>query len=171
MMIAGAGIPLGLRGKNTNALSLQAGMSFIIPAGRYLVGLGLYTSLQFLDPVTNIWRNNGAVGPGGGPPVIVESDGANWRLANTTGCAVGATITTANATGCTTGIGTTAVGTTVTPSTGGSVWVPIVGGALPSGLGISTPRRRSSARRRPGGFRQPPTSPAFRPPVRFWRPR
>src|SRR5258708_32299518 len=106
MMIGGAGIPLGLRGRTSNAMALQAGTSFLRPAGRYLVAAGPYSSVQFLDPVTNIWRNIGANGTAN--PIIVEADGANWRIANLTGCAIGALITNVGATGATTGIGATA---------------------------------------------------------------
>lgn len=125
--LGGAGIPLGLRGQATNAVTLQAGTTYIIPAGNYLLSLGAYTFLQMLDPVTNIWRTVTA----GGPDVkLVQSDGANWRLANLTGCAVAAIITNAGATGATTGIGATATAMTVTVSSGASVWVPVVGGAI-----------------------------------------
>jgi hypothetical protein len=59
----------------------------------------------------------------------VESDGGNFRLANLTGTPVSAMITNAGS-GYTNGIGTTATGLTVTASTGSSVWVPVVGGAV-----------------------------------------
>lgn len=127
-MLGGAGIPLGLRGRTSNAITLPPGTTYIIPAGNYVLGLGAYTSLQFLDPVTNIWRT--AADADVGNPTSIMADGANQRLANLTGCAVGALITTAAMTGCTTGIGTTAVGCTVTSSTGAAVWQPVVGGAI-----------------------------------------
>jgi len=128
MLIGGQGIGLGLRGKDTNAITLPAGVSYIIPAGNYAVTLGAYTSLQQLDPVTGIWRTIGAANTFVAKQV--NSDGGNFRLANLTGCPVAAVITTAAATGATTGIGATATALTVTPSSGASTWVPIVGGAL-----------------------------------------
>ena len=129
-MLGGAGIGLGLRGKVTNAIGLQAGATYIIPAGNYLMTLGPYTCLQYLDPVTGIWRTVLACGPGGDVASQIQCDGANQRLANLTGCPVGAVITQGTASLGTTGIGTTATTLTVTPSTGGSTWCPIVGGAI-----------------------------------------
>ena len=46
MMLGGAGIGLGLRGKTSNAVTLFPGDSYIIPAGNYQVNLGPYTSLS-----------------------------------------------------------------------------------------------------------------------------
>lgn len=128
MMLGGKGIGLGLRGQVSNAISLPAGDTYVIPPGNFVVGLGAYTSLQFLDPVTGIWRNIGA--SNGSVPKFIASDGNNYRLANLTGCPVAATIVTGSATGATTGIGTTATALTVTPSSGSSTWCPIVGGAV-----------------------------------------
>lgn len=113
---------------SSNAISLQAGSSYLIPSGNYVVTPGPYTALQVNDPISGKWLTVGA-----SPNYMafpVQSDGTNWRLANLTGCAVAALITNANATGCTTGIGSATVGTTATASTGGSTWVPIVGGAI-----------------------------------------
>ena len=128
MMLGGKGIGLGLRGQATNAVGLQAGMSYVIPPGNFFATPGPYTHLQWLDPVTGIWRNFGA--DGNNVPQLIASDGANYRLANMTGCPVGAIITTGLATGATTGIGATATNLTVTPSSGASTWSPIVGGAI-----------------------------------------
>lgn len=126
MMLGGSGIGLGLRGKATNAVSLPAGTTYVIPAGNYQINLGPYSELQYLDPVTGIWRTQLWPGQDG----QFACDGANQRLANLTGCPVAAVITTSLATGCVTGIGTTATTCTVTPSTGSSAWCPIVGGAI-----------------------------------------
>ena len=126
MMLGGVGIGLGLRGKASNAVSLPAGTTYIIPAGNYQINLGPYSELQYLDPVTGIWRTQLWPGQDG----QFACDGANMRLANLTGCPVAAVITTSLATGCVTGIGTTATTCTVTPSTGVSTWCPVVGGAL-----------------------------------------
>ena len=126
MMLGGQGIGLGLRGKATNAIGLEAGTTYIIPAGNYFVQLGMYSELQFLDPVTGIWRAALSAGENGNFAI----DGANYRLANLTGCPVGAIITQGTASLGTTGIGATATNLTVTPSSGSSVWCPIVGGAI-----------------------------------------
>lgn len=127
MMLGGVGITLGLRGKNTNAITLPAGDAYIIPAGNYHVTLGPYTSLQYLDPVTGIWRSVTSPGFMGRD---VQCDGSNQRLANLTGCPVAAIITTGTSTGAVTGIGTTATTLTVTPSSGSSTWCPVIGGAI-----------------------------------------
>ena len=86
MMLGGAGIGLGLRGKLNNAVSLPPGGTYIIPAGNYQISLGAYTELQFLDPVTGIWRTQMWPGEMG----QFACDGANQRLANLTGCPVAA---------------------------------------------------------------------------------
>lgn len=118
----------------SNALSLLPGETFVIPPGTWWVKTGPYTFLQWLDPVTNTWK----VRPTAKETTdYVESDGVNWRLANTTGCVMGAVITTGGAT-YTNGIGSTATGVTVTASSGGSTWVPVVGGAIGATLATST---------------------------------
>src|SRR5262249_59919089 len=97
----------------SNALHLPAGGTFVVPAGTFYIAPGPVTSLQFLDPVTQIWRAIGATPWAGG--FNVDSDGGNYRLANLTGCAIGALITNAG-TGLTNGVGTAATGLTITPS-------------------------------------------------------
>jgi hypothetical protein len=109
-----------------NIVSLPAGGSFLLPAGTFYIEPGPVTSLQFLDPVTQIWRTINSTPLAGG--FNVDADGGNVRLANLTGCPIGALITNAG-TALTNGIGTTATGMTITPSAGGSVWVPVIGGA------------------------------------------
>lgn len=99
--------------------------------GQYLVNLGPYCSLQMYDSTQQIWRN---VSAANGTPIFFSSDGSNYRLANTTGCPVGAIVTT--------GLGALTNGfntVTVTPTAGSSTWNTIVGGSMPSGLvSIST---------------------------------
>ena len=126
MMLGGAGIGLGLRGKPSNAVSLPPGSVYVIPAGNYMVSLGPYSELQFLDPVTGIWRTQLWPGQNG----VYAIDGANYRLANMTGCPVAAIITSATITGAVTGIGATATTITVTPSSGNSTWCPVIGGSI-----------------------------------------
>lgn len=94
--------------------------------GQYLVNLGPYCSLQMFDSTQQIWRN---VPAANGTPIFFSSDGTNYRLANTTGCPVGAIVTT--------GLGALTNGfntVTVTPTAGSSTWNTIVGGSMPSGL-------------------------------------
>lgn len=107
---------------STNEISLAPGEALPIAAGRYLVSLGKYCSLQYLDPVSNSWtlirsgNNNADV-------YQVLSDGFNLRVANQTGCVVGASVTNG-------GSNWVQATTTVTPSTGNSTWQPVVGGAV-----------------------------------------
>ena len=135
--IGGAGIPLPYPSNNygyapfggTNNVTLPAGGTYLIPAGTWWVVPGNYTFVQNLDPITGVWQvidvntNSG--------PMQLNSDGANWRIANLTGTVVGAVMTN-NGTGYT----TTNV-PTVTVSAGGSKWTAVVGGAV-SGTTVGT---------------------------------
>lgn len=118
------GGPRGL----TNAVTLQAGEVWEFPSGTYMVFPGPYTFLQSFDPVSNIWRNMPTIT---GLNMVIDSDGDNFRLANTTGCVVGALITTGGA-GLTNGIGlsTALTGISAITCTGGAVFSPVVGGAV-----------------------------------------
>ena len=119
-------------------------------SGQYVVGLGPYSNLQVFDQATQAWRN-AQVNPM--VPTYVSSDGANFRIINSTGCAVGAILTNAG-TGYTNGFygynqslqavvtvnGVTTLGNTtltVTASAGGSLWNVIVGGAINTTIGFS----------------------------------
>lgn len=116
-VFGGQGVQPTLRGQSSNEYALQAGQCMIVPNGTWYVGKK-YARVQELDPVSGTWRNIGDDGPWN----FVWSDGVNVRLANQTGCAVGALITNV-------GSGYTS-NPTVTPSAGSSVWQPIIGGAL-----------------------------------------
>lgn len=112
---------------SSNRLALAPGDSFVLPAGDWLVGLGMYNVLQFQDPVTNAWATASGSALNRGLSVV-KSDGFTTRVANLTGCVMSASIV-AGGTGyvqATTTI--TAVGTFgngVAPTL-----LPIVGGAL-----------------------------------------
>lgn len=104
-----------------NYLSLSPGDTLPIPAGNWYVNVGMVSVLQYLDPLTGIWRI-----PRGGQrnmPQYVKSDGFNWRVANLTGCPVGAVITNA-------GTAYVESTTTVVAGTGNSTWQAIVGGLV-----------------------------------------
>jgi len=119
-------------------------------SGQYIVGLGQYSCLQVFDQAIQAWRNV-QVNPGSF--ATVSADGANYRVANNTGCAVGALITNAGSSytngfyGYTEQLspvviqnGVTTAGNstlTVTPSAGGSLWNVIVGGAVNTTIGFS----------------------------------
>ena len=115
----------------TNIIALSPGDTLPIPAGDWYVNLGQYNVLQFLDPVTNTWTMGPNAAWQGGHQFVL-SDGFNCRVANLTGCAVGAVVTAI-------GSGYVQATTTITPSEGNSTWVPIVGGQLAvSGATIAT---------------------------------
>lgn len=128
--IGGAGIPLPYPANNygyapfggTNEITLPAASSYVIPAGQWYITPGIYTFIQALDPVTNVWfdiADNTAYAP-----VVINSDGQNFRLANLTGTVVGAVMTN-NGSGY-----SSSSPPTVTVSAGSSTWTAVVGGAV-----------------------------------------
>lgn len=117
--------------------------------GQYMVNLGPYCSLQEYDSSLQYWRN---VPAANGTPLVISSDGTNFRIANTTGCPVGAIVTT--------GLGALTNGfntVTVTPTAGGSTWNTIVGGSMPSSL-ISVTTTGSGYTARPKLIFTPPAA-------------
>ena len=140
----------------TVPIALGSGQLYKIPSGNYMVMPGLYTFLQWFDPVLYGWRMCAGASQGGTFPI--NSDGTNFRLANLTGCMVGASITTAGS-GLTNGIyypsgyaiannpnavlqaGTAAAPSVTMSAGGGSVIATcnlIVGGAINSTIAITT---------------------------------
>lgn len=117
LVFGGQGVQPSSRGQPTNTFDLQPSQVFIVPSGTWYIG-HKYARIQEYDPVSGIWRNIGDDGPWG----YVRSDGVNVRLANQTGCAIGALITNV-------GSGYTS-NPTVTASAGSSIWLPIIGGAI-----------------------------------------
>lgn len=111
----------------TNTVSLAPGQELPIPRGRYWIDPGPYCVVQFLDGVSGSWRGFNSARPS---PVVVDSDGFNFRVANLTGCAVAAIVTTA---------GTSYVqsSTTITSSAGGSLWQAVVGGLVNTTITVS----------------------------------
>jgi hypothetical protein len=137
----------GVWGKKFQEISLPTGGLYAIPSGQYIVQPGQYTFVQYYDAGANIWRNLNQPVAGGGA-MVVTSDGYNVRLANLTGCVVGAIVTNGG-TGYTNGIypaGTglgTAASPTATVAAGGGTIVPtlnvIVGGVINTTVTITTP--------------------------------
>lgn len=113
--------------QGAGAFSLPAGASELIPPGQWMVQPGPYSFVQIRDPISQTWQNLGTQQHG---PHPVLSDGVNFRVANLTGCAVGAFITNV-------GSGYTSA-PTVTASAGGSTWRAIVGGAINTTVTITT---------------------------------
>ncbi len=99
---------------------LSPGDSFAVPAGSWLINPGPVSLLQWLDPVTGVWRGMSSALV---KTVPVISDGFNYRVANLTGCPVSAVVTTG-------GSLYTQANTTVTSSSGGSTWRAVVGGMV-----------------------------------------
>ena len=110
----------------SNEFPLAAGEIWTVPPGRWSISSGSgYSQVQWLDPVSGLWRPiNPAV-----QYLTVNSDGTNYRVANLTGCAVGALVTNV-------GSGYVQSSTIVTASAGGSLWTAIVGGAVNSTVTI-----------------------------------
>ena len=108
-------------------LTLAAGQTQVIPAGQFMIQPGSYTFLQAKDPITGLWRMASA---NPGVARFVDSDGQNYRLANLTGCPVGALMTNV-------GSGYTSA-PTVAASAGSSAWTAVVGGAINSTVTVTT---------------------------------
>ena len=154
-------------------ICVQAGENFILPAGQGLVGgfgavsppqigtnnpltgqymltLGQYTNLQVFNAGMQCWET---VNVNPYAQVPVSSDGFNYRIANSTGCPVGAVITNAGSSYANgfygynqAGAATTIIGgvvtagqtyLTVTPSAGSSLWNAIFGGAISGTMSVS----------------------------------
>lgn len=122
------GVVPSTRGQPSNVWQLQAGECALIPPGSWYVRPGKYTVLQEYDPITTIWRSIGGDWPSASME-LVWSDGVNVRVANQTGCAVGALITNAGT------LYTSAP--VVTASAGTSIWLAIVGGAVGTTVTVS----------------------------------
>lgn len=134
LAIGAQGVNSGLRGQATNEISLAAGASYVIPAGSWNVKTGKYLTCQEYDPVMGIWVSIGSdMGAGGGQSSssqrYLNSDGVNFRVANQTGCVVGALITNA-------GSGYTSA-PTIAPTGGSAVFVCIVGGAINTSVTVN----------------------------------
>lgn len=100
--------------------SLPAGEALTIPAGQQLVSPGLYSFIQYNDPINQAWRG---MTTDRIAPTPFWSDGQNYRIANLTGCPVAAIVVAG-------GSSYVQSSTTVTASAGGSTWQAIVGGMV-----------------------------------------
>ena len=122
----GVGVGLPYNQIGPNAITLQPGGVFYVPSGTVNLGLTDTFSVQYLDPIMLIWR---PIGNNGHQLVQLDSDGNNFRVANQTGCAIGAVITNA-------GSGYTSA-PVVTASAGSSTWTALVGGAVNTTVTVS----------------------------------
>lgn len=111
---------------SSNRMTLAPGDTFVVPAGDYIFGLGMYTVMQFLDPITNVWVTAAGSAFTRGMS-FVSSDGFTVRLANLTGCVVSASVIN----GGTGYVQSTTTITAIGAFTGAiPTLLPIVGGAL-----------------------------------------
>lgn len=108
----------------TPQLCLNAGDEIPIPSGNWGVGLGLYCVLEWLDPITSVWRQVASATWQSGL-IYIKSDGFNFRIANRTGCPVAGVVTAPG-----NGSYVQASTTIAVTGGGGSTWSPIVGGQL-----------------------------------------
>lgn len=138
--LGGPGVPLpypaslypsnlfqGELGPAGNEVVLAPGQQLPIPRGRFWVTTGGTAVLQFFDPVTQIWRGFSSARMG---PILLDSDGFNFRVANLTSCACAAVVTNG-------GSSYVQGSTTVTPSAGNSTWQAIVGGRINTTVSIT----------------------------------
>ncbi len=129
LYFGGQGVTPSLEGLPSSAISLAAGECWLVPAGWFECKPGPFTVIQNYDPITGIWRTIGGGQLSIGSLERIRSDGVNYRLANQSGCAVGAVVTTA-------GSGYTTA-PTVTASSGTSIWRAIIGGAVATSVTVT----------------------------------
>jgi len=114
----------------TNRVALAPGEQLVIPAGDWMISMGGYLVIQYFDPVSGTWTFAAGTSHNRGMNLIT-SDGFNVRLANLTGCPVGAVVTAY-------GTAWVQASTTITVTGGGgSTWAPIVGGQLSASITTS----------------------------------
>jgi hypothetical protein len=101
-------------------VGLAAGESIPLPAGDFLVQPGGYSLLQWLDPISGVWRSYETQR---GQEIDLFSPGFSMRLANLTGCPVAAVVAGG-------GTGFSQASAQITPNIGGSTWQAVVGGSL-----------------------------------------
>ena len=132
------GVSPTLRGQPTNVMSLKAGATWLIPAGTWNVlvssdsGTGgtpseTYSTIQQYDSIQNAWRN---VGPSLDGFKYVNSDGVNYRIANQSGCVVGALLTNA-------GSGYTSTPAVTDNGGGGVVYQAIMGPVVSTSVTVT----------------------------------
>lgn len=108
---------------NSNYIGLPPGGSIVLPATNgmgIIVDTGAVSTLEWLDPVTGVWRLDQRTSNG---QQHITSDGFTRRVSNLTGCVVAAII----AGGGSLFAQATA---TITSNVGGSTWQAVVGGSL-----------------------------------------
>ena len=131
----------------SQAVVLRSGESQMIPGGEWIVNPGIYSQLQYYDPVGMVWREFKAGGQQ--HTSYVASDGANYRIFNPTGTVVGGVVTnggTANTAknGIWPAGSSSTTGVTVTTTAGANApggtqqFNAIVGGAVSTSVTVAT---------------------------------
>jgi len=135
--------------QNGQQVGIPASAAWTIPSGNTYITLGPYTALQYYDSLANIWRTY-QTGPTS-DPVLVSSDGANYRVKNVVGSCVAGVVTGAGS-GMNNGVYSTALGSGLAAAAGNSltfaetVGTPtrratynlVVGGAISTTVTITT---------------------------------
>ena len=122
LYFGGSGVTPSLK-TGFNRCSLAPGETWLIqPAGWYYIKPGLYTCVQQYDPILETWVGIGGGGAYNANDKYFWSDGVNYRLANLTGCVVGALLTNH-------GSGYTSA-PTVSISGQNSIWRAVLGGLI-----------------------------------------
>ncbi len=116
-----SGVTVSNRGQQSFRYGLQAGEVALIPAGTWGIRPGIYCTLQEYNPIITCWEN--VAGSGTRDWFWMDSDGVNFRIANQSGCVIGAVVTTA-------GSGYTQATAACTAASGGAKFQPIIGGAI-----------------------------------------
>jgi hypothetical protein len=104
----------------TAYIGLSGGDTLVIPAGEWIIENGPNSVIQHLDPITGTWRDYSARS---GQPETLFSDGFTRRVANLTGCPIGAVVSGG-------GTGYAQATASITSNLGGSLWTAVVGGSL-----------------------------------------
>lgn len=123
----GVGVTLPLNQLGTNGFTLQAGEVFYVPPGVFNLAHGPYSTVQTFDPVMNVWR---PVGNDGVSWFQINSDGNNYRIANQTGCPIGAVLSNA-------GSAYTSA-PTIAAAAGSSSWTAIMGQVVSTAVVVAT---------------------------------
>lgn len=110
--------------------SLVSGGAAPLTAGQYQIGTGPYTTLQWYDPITTLWRP--LTSSPQAASLEISSDGYNYRVANLTGTVVGAIVTNGGTATMTNGIypGNTGAAITAIVTATTTAFNVIVGGSV-----------------------------------------
>jgi hypothetical protein len=118
--------------QNSQQITLPGSAGYTIPSGNWYIVLGPYTALQYFDSLANLWRT-AQTGPNS-DPVLVASDGVNYRLKNVVGQCMAGVITAAGS-GMNNGVYSTSLGSNLAAA---------IGNSLTFAETVGTPTRRGT---------------------------